>query len=226
MVVDVDQTADLTLGEETLDDVLVLRVLDGADTFITFQATFLPTILGLPLGYLVALPGPIRLTDLAKRKELGAPHDDAYEVKPKGARPVREIWRLLEYLMVHGVGVKRLWTSRVDLMVTLAVLDNLDTGEVLETATSAAHAHESGDSKDSQDKDDSHHLAQSVAGCLLLILVSLPEPLVSNAKAKDCELAQDRDEAFAALEGVPQVNTNVSETWLANKTTSSDLSDD
>lgn len=152
-------------------DVLVLQVTDGKDIvseirriansrrvssddlqFITLQGIFEPTILGLPLDLLPALPGPIRSVPLAQRKamreatqahrpelkpsasgetvavavqgngagEATEPGSDSLadeeikqEVAKQSAKPAKEMWRLLEFLMERGMGTEELWVGEV-----------------------------------------------------------------------------------------------------------------
>ena len=70
-------------------------------------------------------------------------------------------------------------------MAVRAVVEPLDTGDELPTDQ-----------------------ARAVARALIDILLALPQTLVGDNAAL-CEKAEDRDEVFAALEGVEQVYTNV-----------------
>ena len=90
--------------------------------FITLQATFLPSIIGLPLSLLAALPTPMREVPLSERKAMtisSASTDDA----SRGPKPVKEVWRLLEYLMAHGAGVPDLWMGEVELDDLLEIVE-------------------------------------------------------------------------------------------------------
>ncbi|ORX34560.1 Endonuclease/exonuclease/phosphatase [Kockovaella imperatae] len=190
-MVDDQHAAGLSLGNAELNDVLVLRVADGKDTFITLQANFCPTILSLPLSILHLLSEPIQKLDVAQRKLLANPPVDAYQERPRGVKPVKEIWRLLEHLMANGSG--RLWSGSSDEPGFLITLDKLDSGEDLPK--------DQGQSKGCS--------ARNSAACLLLLLSSLPTALIPPIRLRECESARTRDEAFASLEGVPQVNTNI-----------------
>ena len=112
------------------------------------------------------------------------PYDD--KANRPGPKPVRDIWRLLEYLMASGQGIDGLWTTRVDKDEILGILEDLDTGEEIQV-----------------DKE------KVVAATLIYILRRLESGLVGGKEGM-CEGARDRDEAFAALEGVSQAQTNVS----------------
>lgn len=178
-------------------DVLVLQVDDGKETvrdrcgvklmrqFITVQATFRPTILALPLPVLSTLPGPIASLPFAARKELGS-DDPRQQTEGKGAKPVKEVWTLLEYLMA-AAPCPGVWTEEVAQTAVLAVLDAVDRRSPLPAETAPA----------------------AVANCLAYILGWAPGGLLGEQRAK-CEAVQDRDDAFAAIESLGQVETNVS----------------
>ena len=146
----------------------------------------------------------MRETSPSERKILANPPEDAYGESLRGPRPVKEIWRLLEYLMLHGTETRSLWTGAVDQNRSLEILTNLDTGKPLEDISSSAPEAQK------ITADHTANLAREVAACLTLLLSNLPLPLIPGTALAQCEAARDRDDAFAALEGVEQVNTNVS----------------
>ncbi|TXT06026.1 hypothetical protein VHUM_03499 [Vanrija humicola] len=128
--VDEEHAAALTGGRE-MNDVLVLQIDGGKESFISLQAQFLPTIIGLPLELLSELPAVIREVPLATRKELlnreqdatDNKDDDEVTSKAKGTKTAREVWRLLERLMAEGTGVDKLWTGDADPQQVLAIVD-------------------------------------------------------------------------------------------------------
>ncbi|WVQ93909.1 hypothetical protein IAU59_000987 [Kwoniella sp. CBS 9459] len=180
--VDDSASAKLTLGED-INDVLVLQIAGGKDFFITIQGAFQPSIVGLPLHVLSALSAPIRDIPLADRKVLARPLAPSTTNGDAPAKPVRDVWRLLEYLMANGQGVEDLWVKKEDIR---DVIECLDTGAVLPNGS-----------------------AKEISIALLHILTALPTPLLPVSHHTSCLSAQDRDAAFAVLEGVPQINTNV-----------------
>ncbi|WVF66286.1 hypothetical protein IAT40_001026 [Kwoniella sp. CBS 6097] len=174
--------AKLTLGED-INDVLVLQIAGGKDFFITIQAAFQPSIVALPLHVLSALPAPIRDVSLADRKILARPLAPSSTNGEAPSKPVRDVWKLLEYLMASGKGVEDLWLDKEDVR---DIIECLDTGAALP-----------GES------------AKKISVALLHILTALPTPLLPAFHHTICLSAEDRDAAFAVLEGVPQINTNV-----------------
>ncbi|WWD06010.1 hypothetical protein V865_004095 [Kwoniella europaea PYCC6329] len=185
VVVNVDEywSSKLSLGGEDINDVLVLQIAGGKDTFITVQASYLASTIGLPLHILSALPTPIRQVSLADRKILARPLAPSATNGEAPAKPVRDVWRLLEYLMAKGKGVEGLWVENDDVR---AIIECLDTGDEL--------------------PDDQ---AKLISLALLHVLTALPTPLLPSSHHMSCLAAEDRDAAFAVLEGVPQINTNV-----------------
>ncbi|OCF43755.1 hypothetical protein I317_02359 [Kwoniella heveanensis CBS 569] len=184
VVVCVDElaAAKLTLGDD-INDVFVLQIAGGKDFFITIQAVFQPSIIALPLHVLSALPSPIRHVPLADRKILARPLAPSTTNGEAPAKPVRDVWRLLEYLMANGTGVEDLWVANQDVR---DIIECLDTGVALPEES-----------------------ARTISVALLHILTALPTPLLPISHHTPCLSAEDRDAAFAVLEGVPQINTNV-----------------
>lgn len=174
-------------GKDTVSFLLVDNCI--ADTqFIPIQASFLPTILNLPLHILSCFSSPIRSVTLAQRKEMipTKTEDDPYE-SHRGFKPVKEIWRLLEHLMDAAPLSSDVWTDSVDSERVWSLLECLDTGS---------------DLPQGQGEDAAH--------CLMTLLAWIPGSLVGE-RAAGCEEVKDRDEAFAAIEELNQVNTNVSD---------------
>ncbi|KAL1409612.1 hypothetical protein Q8F55_003607 [Vanrija albida] len=191
--VDEDHAAALTGGQD-LNDVLVLQIQGGKESFISLQAQFLPTIVGLPLELLPDLPAAIREVPLATRKELLNPKqddtdkkdDDESKAKAKGTKTAREVWRLLERLMAEGAGVDKLWTGEADATQVLDIIDALDSGA------------------DSLPGD-----ARATAQALLHILYTLPTKLIPPEQRAECQAVQERDDAFAVVEKIAGVHGNV-----------------
>lgn len=109
----------------------MLQIEGGKESFISLQAQFLPTIVGLPLELLPDLPAAIREVPLSTRKDLLNPKqdesdkkdDDEAKSKAKGTKTAREVWRLLERLMAEGTGVDKLWTEQADPTQVLDIID-------------------------------------------------------------------------------------------------------
>jgi hypothetical protein len=187
---------------------------------LTIQANLNPTIFGQSLSYLSTLPGPIRSTTLAERKKLAQPKEaDPYEGDGSDRnRPVKEVWQLLEYLISHGTGIQDLWAEVDPSSEALTPMETprsekvfrldphsgqepgLDKGDILSILALLDRGEELADQP-----------PRAVGRTLLILLANVPEGLV-GPKAAECENATDRDEAFAALEGLSHANSNVSRT--------------
>jgi hypothetical protein len=48
---------------------------------------------------------------------------DPYLERGRGAKPVKEVWQLLEYLMANGGGVDGLWADDLEFDEVLAILE-------------------------------------------------------------------------------------------------------
>ena len=111
-----------TLSEGDMKDVLVLQVANGRDTFITIQAKFAPSAIGLPLQLLSSLPSSPRTMTPAQRHALAVMKANPVEHDKASAKPARPIWAMLEYLMAHAA--KDAWVEgEVALDELLPVLD-------------------------------------------------------------------------------------------------------
>ena len=109
---------------------------------------------------------------------------------------------MLEYLMSHGQGVTDLWAGGEDLSGMLSVIE---VGSSLALFYLSAQTKQCLDTASPLPPND----AASVSNALLHLLGALPTPLVPLGHEEVCKEARDRDDAFAALEGISQVHTNV-----------------
>ncbi|KAE8542972.1 hypothetical protein D1P53_000459 [Cryptococcus gattii VGV] len=218
IVLDVNEewAAKLSLGEEDGNDVLVLQVEGGKDTFITVQSIFLPSIISLPLTFLSALPSPIRDLSLSERKSLfrslletaekqptaGNENENENEVAisiPTPFKPVKEIWTLLEYLMANPPSLSTwcrpsLYTSSFSSSASSAGIQTIM--EHLNTLPSTIPL-----------PPDVPHL---IPPTLIYLLSSIPGGLLPESVQEQIEQkgVEDRDAAFGVLEGVKMVSTN------------------
>lgn len=185
---------------------------------MTIQANLNPTIFGQSLSYLSTLPCPIRSTTLSERKKLAQPKEaDPYEGDGSDRnRPVKEIWQLLEYLISHGAHIPDLWAKVDSLPETSTPMETPKSEKVFRLDDH--YAQEQRDLKGDilsilalldRGEELVDRAPRAVERTLLLLLANVPGGLVGD-KAAECENATDRDEAFAALEGLSQANSNVS----------------
>lgn len=65
-----DQAASLTIGEENLDDILVLHLEGGKDFFLSVSGKYIPSCFGSSLDTLVHLHTPIREVPTAELLDL------------------------------------------------------------------------------------------------------------------------------------------------------------
>nr|ODN77240.1 hypothetical protein L203_06319 [Cryptococcus depauperatus CBS 7841] len=193
VVADVDElwASRLTLGSEDANDVLVLQVDGGKDTFLPLSSTFLPSTISLSLSTLSLLSKPIRDLSLSERKILARPFvkSETNRDGSSGFKAVNEVWKMLEYLMTKPPSVD-MWIregSVEDLREVLRVLECLDSGLAL-----------------SFDKP------QAIINALIYFLASLPGGLLPEEVQNVVDQGSvEKEGCFGVLEGVGKVITNV-----------------
>ncbi|OLL26945.1 Inositol polyphosphate 5-phosphatase OCRL-1 [Neolecta irregularis DAH-3] len=153
----VDQTsvAKLNRGEEKLEDILVLHIKDGKDSFISVAGEFQPTCFGMSL---------IRLSCGSAREE---------PAKSSQWSIPREIWRMTDYLLKHGLGTEDLFLHKGLPEISAYLHRCLDNGEDFnhETITTCLKAR----GGFPENVQLGNH---SMAAMLLLFLELLPEPVI------------------------------------------------
>ncbi|KAJ1653619.1 hypothetical protein IWQ61_006295 [Dispira simplex] len=109
----------LNTSQEELRDILILHLENGKDYFISVQGNYLPTCFGTSLDILARLPKPIRAMSLEEIQALG--EETQYSI-PK------EIWRLVDYIYDHGLGIPHLFFVNGDPELVDYIRICLDTG--------------------------------------------------------------------------------------------------
>lgn len=111
---------ELNSGSDKLDDVLILRLQNGVDYFVSITGTYLKSCFGQTLTYLVLHSAPIRqVTD-------GEPPSTSCLAVPK------ELWRIVDYIYNQGMDVKGLFTERGNPSEVELIRECLDTGASFE----------------------------------------------------------------------------------------------
>ncbi|KAJ2922907.1 hypothetical protein H1R20_g14167, partial [Candolleomyces eurysporus] len=170
-----------------LGGTLILHTLLGKDHFISISAEYEYTCFGNSLAFLTQLPGPIRSvkasTDLLdERHQKNAP---------------TEIIRLVNWLMSNTANIDNVFLQPADEKLVVQIRDCLDTGD--EFSWSAE------DTTDPQ-------VPLAVGAALLLLLDSLPEPVIPGILHPRCVEMSNRDEAFELLDAVHPAAVNV---WIS-----------
>jgi phosphatidylinositol-bisphosphatase len=113
-----DKTIPAVCTGRPLDEILVLEIRNGRHIFLSLQGTFQPTCFGMPLEYLASFGGQ-SVRDTAARRRSG------------GGMP-EELWRMTEFILVHGQAVGTVFLERGDETVCRRVRECLDTARAFD----------------------------------------------------------------------------------------------
>jgi phosphatidylinositol-bisphosphatase len=119
--------AELGLGRDKLDDILVLHLENGKDYFISLQGRYLQSCFGCLLDQLVRIPQPIR-----SASNLLKPEDSL--------RIPKELWLLADWLYRHGLNEPDVFLQRGIPDEMAVVREFLDTGVGSIPATFSPHS--------------------------------------------------------------------------------------
>ncbi|RUS72880.1 hypothetical protein EGW08_019354 [Elysia chlorotica] len=105
--VDKSCVAKLNAGEEKMEDILVLHLTGGKDSFITVAGNYLISSFGSSIEALVQLHGPIREVPVADLIEIEKPGSlSRVDIAQDGGRLYmvpKEIWKMVDFLHQHGL---------------------------------------------------------------------------------------------------------------------------
>jgi phosphatidylinositol-bisphosphatase len=106
----------LNTGEDTLDDILIFRLENGRDYFITISGDYLKSCFGASIDWLVRTPVPVRYTN---------PQQQVTKVQtlPK------ELWRIVDYLYPAGLEEEGLFITSGDSKQIDMIRECLDTAQ-------------------------------------------------------------------------------------------------
>lgn len=110
---------DLTCGKDSLDDILILRLENGRDYFVTVSADYLKSSFGASIDWLLKVPTPVRFMEptlIENNEPLRIP---------------KELWRIINYMYsdeggdggIERAGLMEPTTKRVE-----SIRESLDTG--------------------------------------------------------------------------------------------------
>lgn len=155
-------TADaLNSGKDVLEDIIVLRIENGRDIFITVKATYARSCFGMSLEQLVCTMQPIRSLPIPGDESMLIPESSGQGGSPRESSMVhmsipKELWRLVDALW-QGGGMKEreLFSSNAETGEVERIRECLDTGDDLPPCS-----------------------AHSIAECIVCLIASLPQPLI------------------------------------------------
>ncbi|XP_065907240.1 inositol polyphosphate 5-phosphatase OCRL-like isoform X3 [Dysidea avara] len=137
VLVDYDTAPSLTMGQEKIEDILVLHLEGGKDFFVTISGNYLPSCFGLSLDLLVHLHTfvrdvtPTRLSEVKQELETisldNRKRDKQMTTLPSLDIP-KELWKLVDYLFGFGLDKENLFTDGGLRSEISAIRELLDTG--------------------------------------------------------------------------------------------------
>eukprot|EP00596_Hydrurales_sp_CCMP1899_P007387 CAMPEP_0119054196 /NCGR_PEP_ID=MMETSP1177-20130426/74910_1 /TAXON_ID=2985 /ORGANISM="Ochromonas sp, Strain CCMP1899" /LENGTH=202 /DNA_ID=CAMNT_0007034355 /DNA_START=1519 /DNA_END=2124 /DNA_ORIENTATION=+ len=182
VMVDRKTSQSLNIGQEILDDILVLRIENSVDYYVSVSGVFLRSCYGLSLEELVYTPQPIRDTKLpAIDSNTQEMYEDPQMMIPK------EIWRLIDALWGgKALREKDLFVSaNVNLNEVALIRECLDTNVPLPVST-----------------------PHSVVEALITLLGALSKPLLPIELYPQGEIDQNNMKNFCKkfLDTLPPLN--------------------
>ncbi|CAB9525107.1 II inositol 1,4,5-trisphosphate 5-phosphatase [Seminavis robusta] len=114
----------LNQGREVLDDILILRLENGRDYYITIKAAYARSCFGMSVDELVMYSDPIRNVPLDPIKRA-----EKYDPNPSNALCVpKELWRLIDAIFEKGLQEPDLFVDPGDPEDVKKIRECLDTG--------------------------------------------------------------------------------------------------
>lgn len=174
----------LNSGREVLDDILILRLENGRDYYITIKARYARSCFGMSVDELVLYSDPIRNVPLdpIKRAEKFDPNPTSALCVPK------ELWRIVDAIYERGLQEKDLFLMPGLPNEVKHIRECLDTGAAL-------------------GKYRTHSLAEA----MLSFLSNLSTPIVPPTLFPTLEIDSQNIQSFARkfLEELPPIHYNV-----------------
>jgi len=174
----------LNSGREVLDDILILRLENGRDYYITVKATFARSCFGMPVEELVMYSDPIRSIplDAVKRAEMMEQNQSTALCIPK------ELWRTVDAIYEKGLGEPHLFVEPGLADEVNQIRECLDTGGRF-----------------------GQFRVHSYAEALILFLESLATPIVPAHvfPAAEIDSVNIQSSARRLLEELPPVHYNI-----------------
>lgn len=174
----------LNSGREVLDDILILRLENGRDYYITVKAKFARSCFGMSVDELVLYSEPIRNVPLdpVHRAEKIDPNPTSALCVPK------ELWRLVDAIYERGLQEKDLFLMNGVTKEVKHIRECLDTGAPL-----------------------GKYRIHSLAEAMLSFLSNLSTPIVPPTLFPTLEIDSQNIQSFARkfLEELPPIHYNV-----------------
>ncbi|OAD08897.1 hypothetical protein MUCCIDRAFT_117152, partial [Mucor lusitanicus CBS 277.49] len=168
VTIDPTISAPLNRGEENMDDILILRLENSKDFFISVSGYYIPTCFGVPLEQLSEMVVPISEA-AAKNLQRSKPANPNNPQQPPS--PVlnqidlpKELWKVMNFLWnANMFRIESLFLEHGDLIVSTYIRKCLDNGEQFDTNLGKEAIS-----------------ANSMIDVLVAFLECLPEPIITT----------------------------------------------
>jgi phosphatidylinositol-bisphosphatase len=174
----------LNSGREVLSDVLILRLENGRDYYMSVKARYARSCFGMSADELVMYPGPVRdvALDAIERSKVIDPRSSTALCIPK------ELWRIVDAIYLKGLVQPHLFTEPGVVEEVSRIRECLDTGSPF-----------------------GEFSVHSYADALIGFLESLSDPIVPSRLFPSQEIDSLSIQSYARrlLEDLPPVNYNI-----------------
>jgi phosphatidylinositol-bisphosphatase len=118
----------LNSGREVLDDILILRLENGRDYYITVKGTYARSCFGMSVDELVSMAEPVRNIPLdpLRRAEM---RDSSSAMASAGLCVPKELWRIVDAIYSKGLHERDLFTTAGVPEEVMQIREALDTGK-------------------------------------------------------------------------------------------------
>ncbi|KAG2196876.1 hypothetical protein INT46_006055 [Mucor plumbeus] len=166
VTIDPTISAPLNRGEENMDEILILRLENSKDFFISVAGDYIPTCFGVPLEQLSEMAVPISEA-AAKNLQRAKPTNSNNPQQPPS--PVlnqidlpKELWKVMNFLWnANMFKIESLFLEHGDLIVSTYIRKCLDNGEQFDTNVLLGGEPTTGDNVEpisTQEADESNEL--------------------------------------------------------------------
>ena len=123
-------------GREVVDDILILRLENGRDYYITVKGTYARSCFGMSLDELVLYKEPIRTIPLdAIERALHFPNES--EISPSNALCIpKELWRIVDAIYEKGLQNPGLFSAPGSFVEISQIREAIDTGSTFSASYS------------------------------------------------------------------------------------------
>lgn len=178
----------LNSGREVLEDILVLRLENGADYFLTVHAEYARSCFGMSLDELVTFFEPVRTVPIDPLEKVKKLKENGHYNGSKALCVPKELWRILDAIYEKGLSTPNLFGQPGVLEEVNQIRECIDTG----TAFNQFQIH-------------------SFCDALIAFLTSLSSPVIPPHLCPAIEIDAQNIQTFARrlLEELPPIHYNV-----------------